>query len=269
MELNWTTFFLELVNFLVLVWLLKRFFYAPVRRAMDERRRSIEESLLHAEETKTQADNLRRQFENRLDDWEREKEEQRARFLANIENEKLAIHARFQKQLENEREERTRADERQAEADSQAAQFEAFSVAMTFVQRLLAEVADAALERRLIDLVIDRLEANDTLSAWQPQTPAQGSAVPDEGGKPVATIRTAYPPDPAQQQRLLALLERKAGGQLRCDWTLQPELIAGLEIAFGPYLIEGSLKSEMRFFSGMNVPGTPSPGHRPGTAERA
>ena len=30
MEINWTTFVLEIVNFLILVWLLKHFFYRPV-----------------------------------------------------------------------------------------------------------------------------------------------------------------------------------------------------------------------------------------------
>jgi F-type H+-transporting ATPase subunit b len=30
-ELNWTTFVLEILNFLVLVWLLKHFFYQPVK----------------------------------------------------------------------------------------------------------------------------------------------------------------------------------------------------------------------------------------------
>ena len=30
MELDWTTFVLEIVNFLVLVWILQRYLYRPV-----------------------------------------------------------------------------------------------------------------------------------------------------------------------------------------------------------------------------------------------
>lgn len=269
MELNWTTFFLELANFLVLVWLLKRFFYAPVRRAMDERRRSIEQTLLHAEETRAQADGLKSQFETRLDDWEREKEEHRARFLADLENEKQDNHARFQKQLENERDERARAEERQAEADRESAQSEAFAVAMGFVQTVLMEVADAALEGRLVDVILARLEADDAVTAWQPQILAARTALPDESGKPVAAVRSAYPPDPAQRQRLLSILERKAGCELGCTWDVDPDLIAGLEIRIGPYLIEASLKSEMRFFSGLNVAGIDSPEGHAGMVEPA
>ncbi len=38
MELNWSTLLLEIVNFLVLVWILKRFLYRPVLQVIEERR---------------------------------------------------------------------------------------------------------------------------------------------------------------------------------------------------------------------------------------
>ena len=37
MQLDWTTFILEIVNFLVLLWILKRFFFRPVREAIARR----------------------------------------------------------------------------------------------------------------------------------------------------------------------------------------------------------------------------------------
>ena len=38
MELSWPTFFLEIVNFLVLVWILKRFLYKPILQAIEQRK---------------------------------------------------------------------------------------------------------------------------------------------------------------------------------------------------------------------------------------
>ena len=38
MELNWTTFSLEIINFLALLWILKRFLYQPVRATLAQRR---------------------------------------------------------------------------------------------------------------------------------------------------------------------------------------------------------------------------------------
>ncbi len=48
MELNWTTFALEIVNFLILVWILKRFLYKPVLEAIARRKTAIDKTLSDA-----------------------------------------------------------------------------------------------------------------------------------------------------------------------------------------------------------------------------
>ena len=42
MELSWSTFILEAINFLVLVWILKRFLYKPVLDVIERRKAGIE-----------------------------------------------------------------------------------------------------------------------------------------------------------------------------------------------------------------------------------
>ena len=48
MEFDWTTFALEVVNFLVLVWLLKRFLYRPVLACSTRRRAEVERHMAEA-----------------------------------------------------------------------------------------------------------------------------------------------------------------------------------------------------------------------------
>ena len=50
MELNWSTFILEIINFLVLIWILKRFLYKPVLDVIARRRAGIEKTLSDARE---------------------------------------------------------------------------------------------------------------------------------------------------------------------------------------------------------------------------
>jgi F-type H+-transporting ATPase subunit b len=45
MELDWTTFALEIINFLALIWILKRFLYRPVLATLGQRRAGIEANL--------------------------------------------------------------------------------------------------------------------------------------------------------------------------------------------------------------------------------
>ena len=55
MLIDWFTVAAQAVNFLILVWLLKRFLYKPVLAAIDEREKRIETQLQDAEKKKTEA----------------------------------------------------------------------------------------------------------------------------------------------------------------------------------------------------------------------
>ena len=49
MEINWFTVIAQIVNFLILVWLLKRFLYKPVLKAIDDREQKVAAKLKDAE----------------------------------------------------------------------------------------------------------------------------------------------------------------------------------------------------------------------------
>ena len=72
MELDWTTFVLELFNFVVLIWILKRFLYQPVLDVIERRRLNIENTLAEADNRQREANALREQYEQRLADWEQD-----------------------------------------------------------------------------------------------------------------------------------------------------------------------------------------------------
>ena len=72
MELNSSTFILEIINFLILVWILKRFFYKPVLDIIARRKADIEETVAKAQTLQSNAENLEHQYESRLADWEKE-----------------------------------------------------------------------------------------------------------------------------------------------------------------------------------------------------
>ena len=55
MLINWFTVVAQAVNFLILVWLLKRFLYSHVLHAIDEREKGIANQLAEAEAKKAEA----------------------------------------------------------------------------------------------------------------------------------------------------------------------------------------------------------------------
>jgi len=76
-ELNWSTYLLEIVNFMVLVWILKRYLYQPVLDVIARRRQAIEQTTGAADAARRQAEELKNQFEGRLADWAQEKQKAR------------------------------------------------------------------------------------------------------------------------------------------------------------------------------------------------
>ncbi|MBE9486855.1 MAG: ATPase, partial [Chloroflexi bacterium] len=77
MELSWSTFLLEIINFLVLVWILKRFLYKPVLDVIARRRTGIEDRLAETQRLHDEADTLKTEYENRLADWNQERQQSR------------------------------------------------------------------------------------------------------------------------------------------------------------------------------------------------
>ena len=67
MEFDWLTFGFEIVNFLVLVWLLHRLLYRPVLAMIQRRRDEIAAQARQAEARQAEAEQRKAEYERRLD----------------------------------------------------------------------------------------------------------------------------------------------------------------------------------------------------------
>ena len=88
MELNWSTFILEIINFLVLVWILKHFFYKPVLEVIARRQAGIDKKLAEAKDLQASAEQLQSQYQGRLADWEQERQQARETLSQEVESER-------------------------------------------------------------------------------------------------------------------------------------------------------------------------------------
>nr|WP_305908691.1 ATP synthase F0 subunit B [Methylomarinum sp. Ch1-1]MDP4521541.1 ATP synthase F0 subunit B [Methylomarinum sp. Ch1-1] len=60
MEFNLSSFFLEIINFLILIWILQRLFYRPIRDMIARRKELIDHSLGQAEQMRKEAEQLKK-----------------------------------------------------------------------------------------------------------------------------------------------------------------------------------------------------------------
>ena len=114
MQFDWVTFALQAINFLVLVWLLRRFLYRPVREVITKRQELAEQATLEAAKQKSDAeaeqqryvearDALSDERQQMLKTMHREWDEERRKLLVEAKDEAEAIVAAAREAVAKER----------------------------------------------------------------------------------------------------------------------------------------------------------------------
>jgi len=241
-ELNWSTFFLQIINFLVLVWILRRFLYKPVSTAIQTRKASIEKTLADAKAVRGEATTLQQQYENRLADWEREKQKARGQLLEEINAERTRRLAELSGAIDREREKTRALEQRRIAETTREAELRAIAGAARFASHLLSQLGGPELEARLIDMAMRELAG---LSEEQLQSIRQGWTQADG----TARVTSGYAIDEPRRNAIKAALSRLVGRELACSFDQDSSLISGLRVGLGPWVLRANLQDELELFS--------------------
>jgi F-type H+-transporting ATPase subunit b len=237
-ELNWSTFFLEILNFLVLVWILKRFLYKPVLGVIARRRAGIDKQLTEARALHEDAEALVTRYQARLGDWEQERQHARDQLASEMEAERARKLAALQSELAQEREKAAAAEAQRLTDIRYKAEETALLQAARFASRLLSQVASAELEQRLVARVLEDLSqlpeerASALRNSWGP-TPA------------TVVVSSAHPLADAQRQQLQEAISALTGLAGPARFEQQPELLAGVRITVGAWVLSANLRDEL------------------------
>ena len=155
MEFDWTTFILEIINFLILVWILKRFLYRPILDVIARRRAGVEKTLADARRIEIEAGELKQQNEHRLAQWENEKEAAQARLREELAAEREHLMAALETSIAEERERRRVLDERHQHDFRRGVEEQGIAQGAAFSARLLGRAATPELEARLYTLLLE------------------------------------------------------------------------------------------------------------------
>jgi F-type H+-transporting ATPase subunit b len=243
-ELSWTTFILEIINFLVLVWVLKRLFYAPVKRAIAARRAAVEKTLGDAESSKREAQDLQTRYEGRLREWEMEKEQQKETFRKEL-SEERAKQLKLTENLVAEEREKAKVQQEKKDAERRInEEREAMKQALEFTSRLLKDIACPELEGKIVELVQKQVSSTERESLL-----SSAARLWDHGA--AVRVRSAYCLTEPQRGALTAILKNKLGTEAPIEFAVDRDLLAGLEIMVGSYVLRANLRDELQYFSAM------------------
>jgi len=242
LELNWSTFLLEIINFLILVWILKHFFYQPVMNVITRRRSVIEKSLHDANTLHEAAEALKVQYENRLSEWENERQAAQAALDREIETERTRRMEALRDTLGEERKKAQVIEQRRLETNRLRTEETALVQGAQFSTRLLSVAAGPELEQRLLDLLLKELAA---------LPPKQQSTLRAAAGKTTDRIlvASAYPLDDDMRLSLESTLASVLEVTPPFHYEQNKDLLAGLRITMGSWVLRANLQDELKSFA--------------------
>lgn len=243
MDFDWTTFILEIINFLILVWILKRFLYHPILGVVARRRAGIEHAMADAKRIEAEAGELKQQSQRELEQWKEEKEAAKARLREELAAERERLMAELKTAVAEERERRRVLDERQQLEFKRAVEEQGIAQGAEFSARLLSRVAIPELEVRLYALLLEDLRG---LRAEDKRSLADAAAAPGLQIK----VQSAFEFDAARRVELAQALADLAGKTLPVEYIENSELLAGFHVSIGPWILHANLRDELKFFSG-------------------
>lgn len=224
MLIDWFTVAAQVVNFLILVWLLKRFLYKPILHAIDAREQRIAAQLADADATKAAAQQERDAFQHKNEAFD----QQRASLLsqatdeAQVERQRLLDEARqVAEALRAERQDALKREQQSLNVEiARRTRKEVFAIA----RKTLTDLAGTTLEQRMSEVFTRRLRAladdlkEDLVNALSASS------------EPVL-VRSAFDLPPEQRAAIQSALNDIVSAQVQVRFETAPEVIGGIELS--------------------------------------
>ncbi len=220
MQVDWFIVAAQIANFVILVFLLKRFLYAPILGAMDEREQRVADQVRGAEEQRVAAEAEARALRERSADIEQtrgrlleearaEAETGRRKQLEEARREVDDIRRRWRKDIENER-----------TGFLGALRTEATGALVDALRRSLEGLADASLEDRIVHVFVRRLR----------ETSAEDRGAFGAGAAGDIRVLTAFELSSEHRSAIESTLRDDFGIEVAITFDRSADLVCGISL---------------------------------------
>jgi len=223
MLIDWFTVGAQALNFLILVWLMKRFLYKPVLHAIDERERRIAEELADAATKKAEAAKERDEFQRKQTEFDQQRAAllKRATDEAAAERHRLLAAARQAADaLSVKRQEALRTE---AQALGQALRRRTQQEVFAIARKALADLSTTSLEERFGEAFTRHLREMGGQDKAR-FADALKTAAP-------ALVRTAFDLPAKERATVQNALNETFSSDVHVRFEVAPDLVCGIELA--------------------------------------
>jgi F-type H+-transporting ATPase subunit b len=237
MVFNLWTFVFEMLNFLVLAFILQRLLYRPLHQAIDARRTAITKAQTDAETARKQAEDQQALLTSQLADLDGQRLKVLAEAHSQADAERTRLLAALEQESQTRREEARKALERERQDGEEELRTTMLELALDLAARLLGEVCDADMQHRLAVKLIEALThiSEDEQSRLRASLPANAGAA----------VETAMALDDVTLAEINAAVATLLGRPAPVAVAVNAELLGGLRLLVEGHVWDSTLAGQL------------------------
>jgi F-type H+-transporting ATPase subunit b len=228
MQIDWFTVIAQIINFLILVWLLKRFLYKPILSAIDDREKKIVGQIQDAENRKGDAKKEKELFEEKNKTFDEQKEQRVKESVDAIKAERRKRLDQVSDEAGGLREEHKKAllkmQDDMVREIAEKTQREVLQIS----RKTLLELASANLEEQTIAVFLEKLRA------MKPEEILRFTQAFESGSDHVL-VGTAFEISSGLQTQIRNEVDKVLRISAVYDFKVLPEIISGVTLSLKGY----------------------------------
>ncbi|ELS00775.1 F0F1-type ATP synthase, beta subunit [Xenococcus sp. PCC 7305] len=226
----------QIINFLILVALLKRFLYKPITQAMEARSQRIERQLATAANTEKEAEAEKELYLQKQQELAAQKQAWLEEAKQEVELEKEQLTQQAQAEVERFRSQWYRTLEQDQHKFARELRDRLSQQVAVTTRKALSDLANANLEIQIIDTFIDQL--ND-LNDAQLKT-IRVAPIPNPHH--IITICSSFVIPDHKKEQLLNVIQKQIAANAEVEFETVEDLLCGIELRDRGYKISWNLE---------------------------
>lgn len=233
MKINWFTVIAQVINFLILVWLLKKFLYKPILNAIDEREKKIRNQLKDADDKKAVAQKEQDDFKKKNEDFDQQKKELMDKAVADANTQKQQLMDAAKTEADDLRTKMEKAAKEKQENDNLQVTKKIQQQVFAITRKALGDIASISLEEQSANTFNQHLAAlkDDEKKQFIDAFKANANTI---------LVRSAFELPAKQQKKINDAVNEVLDTKATLQFKTAPEIISGIELSTNGYKIAWS-----------------------------
>jgi F-type H+-transporting ATPase subunit b len=236
MKFDIWTFFFQVINFLVLLFILKRVLYKPIREIIEKRRSLIQQRIEEAEKIKKEAIGLKENYQHEIDKLHELKSQMLEKMIEEVEQERKKLIGRAEEEAARVIEKEKAVFDTEKTRHEAELKDKAIEAVTLFAANLLKEVSDEDLHKAIYVKLFRELQGI-------------ASHIPEikEKDRPLTVdLFTAYPLTEAETKKFRESIEAILSQSVLLNTIIDVSLIAGTKVKFCDMVYDLSLSGQIK-----------------------